>query len=333
MATDYYVDSGKPDDTGDGLSWGNAKKHVSAAVGLLSDPISDDVTIHMKGTQASPQSYIDITDQEIELEDLNFAAGGGASLTFQAENWNQSNYEDDEDPYDAAGNWDPKGTKPCTLPPFKLTRTKNVTFKGVGFEKSDDEHECAVLLAEGSGADFHYCAASDCTIGILSHDHSHAWVYNCHLFENRIGAGANNQSLLNIVGENYFVDNLRIGIMCRQSSTVLVQAWGDDPMKFVTDLRTTTELLKYTAVKIEMNSSFDIQDAHLDDDDVDVAHVRVINETAYRSKLYHGVMVGSKSLFTGAENISFADPAVNQGKETVPSDLQIVVKDDGTALD
>ena len=28
MATDYYVDADKADDSGDGLGWGTAKKHV-----------------------------------------------------------------------------------------------------------------------------------------------------------------------------------------------------------------------------------------------------------------------------------------------------------------
>ena len=32
MAIDYYVDADKADDSGDGLSWANAKKHISAAV-------------------------------------------------------------------------------------------------------------------------------------------------------------------------------------------------------------------------------------------------------------------------------------------------------------
>ena len=39
---DSFADSAKADDSGDGLSMGNAKKHISAVLALLTDPITEE---------------------------------------------------------------------------------------------------------------------------------------------------------------------------------------------------------------------------------------------------------------------------------------------------
>ena len=54
---EYFVDSAKADDSGDGLSMANAKKHISAALGLITEPVSDDIVIRLAGTVASPKTY------------------------------------------------------------------------------------------------------------------------------------------------------------------------------------------------------------------------------------------------------------------------------------
>jgi hypothetical protein len=51
MATNYYVDADKADDSGDGLSWANAKKHLYAAVNLITATITVVTTIHLARSQ------------------------------------------------------------------------------------------------------------------------------------------------------------------------------------------------------------------------------------------------------------------------------------------
>ncbi len=332
MATDYYVDSNKADDGGDGLAWGTAKKHISAALALCSDPITDNVTIHLKGTPTSPQNYIDATDQKIELIGLNFNAGEDVSLTFQVENWNDSYYEDNQDPYNDGGSWDPTATKPCVVPPFKLERTQNVIFNGLDFRCSDDEEDIIAQLTLYSSAAFHYCAFSQGTLGLLVNYFSNAEVNNCYAYDNDMGVASIYRSQVSFAGENYLKDNMRVGVGAMQSSTVVFKVWRTDTRKYITDIRTTKEILKYSAIRLTTNSSVDIEDSMFVDDDIDIAHVRIINETSFESVQYFGVVVESQSIFSGAENTSFSDANIRDGKVTIPSDRQIVVNGDEGAV-
>ncbi len=335
MAVDYYVDYDSGDDAWDGTTStpgapSGPKQHISAMIEALAEPIDDEVTINLAGTVATPETYLE-TSGKVNMNSLNFEMD--ATLTIQAETWNQSNYESDDDPYNEGGSWDPTADKPCIVPPFNVEDTKNLTFKGLDFRKSDDNEMVIVHVTEHSSATFYYCAFSQGELnGLLVSFLSNAYANNCFFYHNKVGVVASYRSVLSLIGANYVADNLRIGIVATQSSTVVFQAWRDDSLKYVTDIRTTIEILKYTAILIRMNSSIDIEDAWFVDDDIDIAHVRIVNETAYRSKQYFGVVVESQSIFSGAENTSFADATVNDGKDTIPTGQQIVAKTEEGAI-
>jgi hypothetical protein len=50
LQTDYYIDSSKSNDSGDGYTdtMNTAKQHLSAVVALLNETFTHDVTIHLK---------------------------------------------------------------------------------------------------------------------------------------------------------------------------------------------------------------------------------------------------------------------------------------------
>ncbi len=240
---------------------------------------------------------------------------------------NQDKYEDDDDPYNEGGNWDPTADKPCVVPPFDIANTRNLTINGLDFRKSDDYKECVVHVTDGSFVDFHYCAFSQGTlVGLEAINLSRASAYNCYFYHNKLGVCAAYRSILNLIGENYVKDNLTCGITAFQSSTIVIKAWHVDAQKYITDIRTTQEVLKYSAIRLTMNSSIDVEDAWFEDDDINIAHVRIINETSFESPQYFGVVVESQSIFSGAENTSFADSSIRDGKVTIPSERQIVVQ-------
>ena len=334
MAVDYYVDYDNGDDAWDGTTStpgapSGPKQHISAMIEALNDPIDDEVTINLAGTVAAPQTYLE-TEGKVELKSLNFLMN--TSLTIQPEIWNETNYESDDDPYNEGGSWDPTAGKPCIVPPFMIENTKNLTFKGLDFRKSDDNDMMIVSVSNQSDVAFHYCAISQGKWGFVVSYLSNAYAYNCYFYHNDLGVSAAYRSILSLIGANYVTDNLRVGVTAFQSATIVFQAWRNDSLKYITDIRTTTEILKYTAIHLRMNSSIDIEDAWFVDNDIDIAHVRIINETAFRSKQYFGIVVESQSIFSGAENTSFAEATVNDGNDTIPTGQQIVAKTEEGAI-
>jgi len=47
-----YIDAEKPDDSGDGLSKETAKKHIYAALALISKPVTKKTVIKIAGTKS-----------------------------------------------------------------------------------------------------------------------------------------------------------------------------------------------------------------------------------------------------------------------------------------
>ena len=52
--------------------------------------------------------------------------------------------------------------------------------------------------------------------------------------------------------------------------------------------------------------------------------VQILNETPVTGTEAYGVKLETGSILTGAGNLTFADPDVNEGKETIPTGMQIM---------
>ena len=165
MATDYYVDADKADDSGDGLSWANAKKHLSAVFGLLTPPLSDEIIINLKeGTTADYEETAN--DDELEID--GFLCVSGGSITIVTENWSDSDYEDGLSPVGGAS-FDPKESKPCTLEfAVKIENSNNITVKGVEIKPADGQSGATGLGVQNNAAniDIHYCTIQEFYVGL-----------------------------------------------------------------------------------------------------------------------------------------------------------------------
>ncbi|MCZ7586997.1 MAG: hypothetical protein M5R36_28645 [Deltaproteobacteria bacterium] len=329
MAANYYADFLSGNDANDGESWGNAVQHISKAVELVAalGTITEGITVWLKGTLAAPQTYTE-TSGKVDLSRLVFGPDG--SLTFKTEVFNTTNYASgDADPYnasDGAGDWNPKADKPVTVPPFDIEKCKNVEFYGIAFMSTNaSTGRAAAEVTEYSEVRMHYCAAEEGVVGFLAAKYSTLELYNVYAHDCRIGAAGIEFANLKVIGENFIEDNLRIGVLGWQNALVSFEAWEDDPTKYVTTIKTATPILKYYGILIRMNSTMDIRDAIFVDDDTDIAHVKILNGTAYKSDQYYGLAAESGSVATGIENLSFADANILDGKDTILEANQVVV--------
>jgi len=110
--TNLYCDSAKADDSGDSLSMGNAKKHISAVLALLPNPITDQTIINLAGSLASPKTYTE-TSGYLDISDIRCTGNG--ELIIRPYDWNDANYTGDLSPFTGGASWDPKAAKPDGL--------------------------------------------------------------------------------------------------------------------------------------------------------------------------------------------------------------------------
>lgn len=327
MATDYYVDADKADDTGDGLSWANAKKHVSAAVGLLSYPVTDDTTIHLK--EGTTNDYEETSNGD-KLEITGCNCVGSGSLTIQTENWNESNYDSENSPVGGAS-FNPKEDKPVTLPfRIDISASNNISFKGILFEQTDSSNvEGGIEVHNYSyNVNIHYCSIELFFTGVHVYGNSAANVYNSYLLENNVGATAMYHSQLTFNGDNYVQDSVRYGVGVYQDSSVGFYPWDDYLFEvFTTRISTTSPRKFYSAVAAASNARVFVRNDEFNPINPAVGLVKIIDELAERklkTEEYYGVKLFARSLLTGMDNIRFAEDSTNDGNDTVPIRRQIV---------
>jgi hypothetical protein len=61
-----------------------------------------------------------------------------------------------------------------------------------------------------------------------------------------------------------------------------------------------------------------------------VAIVKIIKEDPTLQETYYGIKLESKSLYSGAANVTFKEPDTNDGKDTVPEEYQFKDSDEDT---
>jgi hypothetical protein len=314
MATNYYVDWSKADDSGAGTSWATAKKHLSAMIAALPDPVTDQSIIWMKGTVASPVTYGE-TGNVIYIAGLQFK-GAVAELVVQPEEWQEANYQAGGNPYvSSGGTFDPTATKPVIIPTVLVGRTGPVTLKGL---KITSNQAVGVHSYAGAITTLSYCAVTDIAGAGVSCDTSEVTVLNSYLYNNDYGAVVAHKGILQFQGENTVKDSEKCGVLAQVDSLLQFRAWLTLPStRYLTKINTTSARNEYQAIKAVINSTVMICDQP-NDDTIQIGQVKILDEHLMQSKDYYGVVLESASRVIGAGNIVFWDANINSGKDTVP---------------
>ena len=324
----YFADSAKNNNNGDGLSMANAKRDISAALALITGPVTQDAVINLAGTVASPQTYTETNDR-IYIGDFRFTAW--AKLIVRPYDWNDSNYNSGLSPYTGVSTWDPTGAKPCVIPKVYVENAQGVVVEGV--EISSSESDFGVEINYSSQVTVVYCRFFSCGEGILCMG-SDVLSENNYFYQCGIGVVAV-QSRLEITGDNFVKDCISSGVVGMNNAQITVSSWSRLPTQHYTlHIRTVTPRKKYAAVVLLANSCLWMEDyTALNPGALRISNIKIISECIVKSKDYVGVMLQSRSVLIGSDDITFSESGLNNGEDTVPADQQFMANaDDGSLI-
>jgi hypothetical protein len=207
LAGDYYVDSTKANDSGDGLSWGNAKQHLSAALALIDEELTADVTIHLKSGSSQPAYTGDCS-----LAGIRAAVGSSAKLFIERDVFYLANYNAGGDPFTA-----PTGT---TIPPwvdvatadFQLDLQLQITFedchvvglRGLAFSPNSSGE--ALTLLPPTMVTAQYCRFNGPIIGAVVMYDALFTAENCYFQGNQLAAFAIYGGKVHLIGDTTIKD-------------------------------------------------------------------------------------------------------------------------------
>jgi hypothetical protein len=330
MALDYYVDSVSGDDgTGTGAS-GSPWKTIAKAISALATPVVDTTTIHLIGTLANPQTY----------DAANFVGVqclGGAAVILKPDIFNISNYAQGIDPFGSSGSLNPTGAKPVLL--------QGIMSPAISFRQGSSGVVClgleltspptigfmgSVTLKEASSAALFYSRVKEAGTGLAVEAASTLAFENGHLLNNiMMGAYCLDRGELILSGDNTFTECGNMGVYLYHNSSLLIKPSDSDPRKYFTSLfETLSPRLKYKAIWAAGNSVVNILDLTEVTNMPLMGYLKILNRNLYDSPNYIGIVLEGRSLLLNAKNISFSDPAINQGLPTVPVSQQIVAAAD-----
>ena len=323
LASDYYVDADKSDDTGDGLSWGNAKKHLSAVLALIVEPITSTITVHLKST-ATPY-----TDNH-EARGISFIGENADALVIQPDVWNQTNYEDGvHDPLGTTGTgtFDAHAaTFPVTLQlKLELWNCFGVVLKGLHFDGAGGD--VGLRLMEKSVANALYCRFAGSGAMEIAMMGSLLRTENCDAPDNNVAYIAMAQSQIQFLGDNIIVDAATVGVFVTSDSIAWVMASG---IHHTMDIVTTTPRVKqYAAMRATAGSKIYVMDENLSPftSSYFASLLNIHHNNQVLRKEHFGIVLESGSLLTGASQISFTKLDSKGETVPVPEDQAIVEKE------
>jgi hypothetical protein len=332
MATSRYVDSSKADDSGDGLAWGTAKKHISAALATLTYPLTDETTIYLKGTTASPKTYEeDANDSTLDLTNI-LLSGADAVLIFQAEEWNPTYYAAGTNPFTGSGALDPTAAKPVVLA-MKVVHENaaHVEWRAVEFTTGDIS--MAAEVGAGCQALFSFCRASASGAGFIVNYGGRMIVENCYATTCGVGVAAANGAWLNLTGDNHLIDNIAFGVGLRHHAQLVVTAWETNTAFNTLTVKITKPRRKYAALAAAVGSTIYISG---DTDDFlfpGSVMVKLLNAGDSNGPDCVAVKLESKSMLVGAGLITFRDSTIKNGLEdSFPKDCLCTGDGTGTSV-
>jgi hypothetical protein len=330
MATDYYVDADSGSDSNDGTSWAQAKKHIQAAVDLITGFVTDETIIHLKSNTTATYT------EDVEISGVR-SLGKGARLVIQPEVWNEANYEQAKgDPFnetEGAGDFDIKADKPVILElTMRIHNSDNVDLHGLCFESNDSEAALAVQGSSIVGAK--YCRFDGLDTSAGADFGAKLWLENNYFLNNRIAAGALNKSFVLLVGDNYIEDPVKYGIYLAHNSTLAFTAWPENPSYFTAEIKTLSpKSQEFHGVRLVGGSFLCISDQSFYPGVQFPGRLHVRNAIQPLYKEYYGIMLESKSMVFGASNMSFTTLNAKGEQIDMPEAQQIVcAPDEDTTL-
>jgi Right handed beta helix region len=328
----YYADSGKADDTGDGLSWANAKKHIQALIDLITVGIvTDDITIHVKGDISVPMIY----EEDLKITGIRFI-GEDACLVIQTGSatpdttcaWNENNYEGaDKSPFlntAASDSWNIKtDTRPVVITgTFDIEDSGKIEICGVKFD--GDSADGKIAVGDDCAVKFVYCHFYGEQCMTMCQANSSGQFENCYFQENRCAIMCMSKSVVTLIGDNYIENPWQYGVYAMMGSTVCILPWSEQPLvHFTTEIKTTGGRQKYAAIKAIEMSAVKVWNGW-EDYDIEIGHLKIVHESDKIGANYYGVMLESMSLLSGDEKIDFLMKNTKGEDVNIPAAQQIV---------
>jgi len=319
MAIDVFVDADSGSDSNGGTAWGDAYLHLQKAIDGITAVINTAYTIHLKS--GCTNSYTG----DVKINGIT-CIGKDAGLFIEPEIWTQDNYEEaNGDPFNAtpgAGTFDIKADdKPVVLEmDIQVMNTKSVMFRGMEFK--------GILMAMIGSCFVNYSRFSSGDAKAFANYMGMIGIENCYFFRNAQAIIAMYDSSVALSGDNYIIDPVLYGIWASVESIVFIAPWDDHPLDyFTTEIKTTTPRQKeYCAIKLAINSRMTIKDQDVNPSDLSIAQVNVINDYAKLGEKYYGVMLESRSMLCGADNMAFTTKNAKGEYEDMPEANRVLGK-------
>jgi len=330
---DYYVDSTKVDDSGDGLSMGNAKKHISAALGLVANPLTEVTTIHlMTGDVYTEENGL------VSFRNIH-PANEEAKLIIQPSNWMEGSYESAANPFGGAEPFDITGDKPLSLEIcFYFNNCGGIELRGLHFDPNDDGKEMNVKAAGGnSEIVFKYCSFQCADMGLIVSGPSMVSFEMCFFIGNVYTLTAANGATVALAGDNLFADPMLGALRAIDRASINVNPWQYGKGRYYTTTinTTTTHKEEFHAILLQDASSLRIPGDPMFP--LDIYHGRVVvnHDGTKLPKNYYGVKLESKSLVSGADNFEFTMKNLKGETVEMPVAQQIMIDEgqDVTVVD
>ncbi|MBZ0273502.1 hypothetical protein K8I61_15795 [bacterium] len=237
MATDIFIDSDTGNDINSGADWANAKQHIQAGVDLVTGPVTDVTTIHLKKNTTAPYTG------NVTMRGIN-CTGENAEMNLQPEDWTESKYDDADgsplDPTPGAGTFDPTEARNTDLRlKIEVINSTGLHLKGLGL--NGDDGEAGITVIGQSDVRGYYLEVRGREASVKSIYGALLRVENSYYVNNAIGALAGFRSILQIVGQSTFLDTLQAAVIATGDATVIFNAWDDHPQDyFETLMRVST---------------------------------------------------------------------------------------------
>lgn len=314
------------------------KRHLNAAKALIPNPVEDEYIIHVAGDTANPGNYvyIDGTDVVLDFSDLDMTHPA-ARITVMPyiaalapDGFDNTAYNSGTESPDGGPAWNVAGTKPFTMPQVIAGKNNKITLVGARVLQTAT-NKPAIIVRDMADLAAAYCRIEGGYAGVRVSS-ANAGIENTYITEAEFGVFVEAGGQAALLGRNILHENSTCGIRGRLRSSVVVCAWPMKPLlKYQTTISTAAPKGNYAAVGLEHDSSLlvlkSIPDETTGGPDIPAAaELQILNATLAKSAAYYGIVLTTRSLLVGANQVRFNDEAINQGKDTVPDGQQIVAK-------
>jgi hypothetical protein len=335
LENSYYVDSSKSDDSGDGItSVSTAKKNLSAVLALIDEPLTHDVTIHLKSGNSETYSG-DMSFQGIR------AQAGAYKLIIQpySAGWDQTKYDNGaEDPLGGSTGFDPSQAEFSVVVEQQMSFLDcgNIELRGIYFKGYSSA--TGVTVAGRSHVVAKYCRFEGPGAQSAVTFSSQFFSENCYYKNCPIALLGLLNSVIHMVGDNTIEDAVIDGLRVAVDSMLVVRPMDGHPEHHTLSIITTLPRQKgYAGLRAVAGSTICI----FDDSILPMQYypwyqptlVSIHHAHQVLRKEQYAVVLESGSLLTGAGQITCT--MLDSKGDTVPMpEEQTIVsrEDEGTTV-